>query len=475
MNAAPLSAEERELLLLLELERGADSLLDFVPRINPRHSRPSHLAPIAALLARAAHGEEVRALVSCPPRHGKTETLLVHGVPWYLSMFPHHHVAYVTYGDELARDKSAKARDVARWVGLPLREDSKSKTHWLTPHDGGLFATGIGGPLTGHGFELMIVDDPHKNREEAESPTQRETVHEWFSSTFMSRLEVGGSVIVTHQRWHDDDLIGRLSRDKEVPWEVVNLPAIAIEGRPDPLGRSPGEALWPERWPLRALDVRRRESGAYNWASMFQGEPRPRGGRVFGGDVHWFRLDQFAIEGKRIAICADPAASEKTSADFSSAVVLAVEGHGVDQRAWVIDVLREQITVPQFVRRLGALQAKHRVPLVVESVGGFKAIPQLLRELDPNLEVVELLPRGDKFTRAQGVAAAWNDGRVLIPQDAPWTQDFLAEVQAFTGVKDVHDDQVDALSGAWNHASSEPAIMAAVFSSQPSWVTGAGG
>jgi hypothetical protein len=167
---APLTPEERlEYLYLLERRAGGDSLLDFIPRANPGYLRPTHLKPAADMMARAVQGQKVRGAVSIPPRHSKTESLVVYGVPWYLQQAPHKHVAYITHGDVLAKDKSALARDVARSIGIRLREDTDNKSHWLTPQGGGFLATSIGGRLIGYGFDLLIIDDPYKSRADAES------------------------------------------------------------------------------------------------------------------------------------------------------------------------------------------------------------------------------------------------------------------------------------------------------------------
>jgi len=253
-------------------------------------------------------------------------------------------------------------------------------------------------------------------------------------------------VIVVGTRWHADDLIGRLEASGD--WEVLNLPAIAEED--DPLGRQPGEALWPERYPVEELEAIKRQIGEWSFAALYEGRPRPRGAAVFGEPAR-FDFEAWKPEAARVIIGADPAASEKTSADYSVAVVLAVEGRGDRMTGRVLDVWRGQVAIPTFTERLRALSAKwYGCPVAVEAVGGFKAIPQMLRQVDPLLRLLEVTVRGDKFTRAQPVAAAWNDGRILIPTSAPWVAAFLDEVQAFSGVRDRKDDQVDALAHAWN-------------------------
>ncbi len=426
-------------------------LLDAIPRVSPRYEPPVHLAPVVELLERSRR-EPVRGLVSVPPRHGKTE-LIAHGLAWLLSRDPRRTHAYVTYAAQVAYSKSRSIRDYARTLGVPIRPDAEALHEWRTPERGGLLATGIGGPLTGHGVDgVLVVDDPTKNREEAESAVLREKNHGWFTSVAMTRVEPRGSVIVVHTRWHEDDLIGRLAG--EADWEYVNLPAIA----PD------GAALWPSRWPVEELTKKRRAVGEHDWYSLFQGDPRPRGGRLFGDPARFEVASSLA--GWRIVIGVDPAASEKTHADYTAIVVLAVFGAAEQIVVRVLEVVRVQQEIPAMCDRLVALQARWSAPLIIEAAGVGKAVPQMLRRIQPRLSIVEVQPRGDKFVRAQPLAAAWAQGRVLVPLSAPWLGDYLHELQGFTGIGDRHDDQVDATAHAFNYALAGSTSVALVGGSR---------
>lgn len=451
--ALDLATVNLELLRLLEAQVGGERLGAFIDRLTPRHSPPPHLAKLIKLVE-AARIAGIRACVSLPPRHGKTTTIL-HGLAWMVSRDPRLTHAYVSYSDDLSRSKSRIARRLAEQAGATLAKDSKNLAEWRTEAGGGLLATGVGGPLTGQGVTgCLVVDDPIKNRQEAESANAREKLWEWFGDVAYTRLEPGASCIVVATRWHSDDLIGRLAKTGE--WEVLNLPAVSNAGR----------ALWPERFPVRSLDEIKAQIGEFSFASLYQGLPRPKGAKVFQSPAR-YDPQTFSLEGKRLIIGVDPAASEKTSADYSVAVVMATEGVGILQRAWVLEVLRAQVTVPELVQRLRDLQAKYRAPLAVESVGAFKAVPQMLRSVDRSLRILEVHPAGDKFTRAQPIAAAWNAGRVFVPSRGVWVNDFVAEVQSFTGVKDAQDDQVDALAHSWNsvarYVDVQPREVAAPF------------
>jgi predicted phage terminase large subunit-like protein len=449
MSFHGLTEEEYAIWRRFEWARGADSLLDFVHETSrdrgerPVFQRPDHLAPLAAAFARALEGPQ-RLLLSVPPRHGKTETLL-HGIAWWLWLNPRSEVIYSGYSGTFAEGKSKRVRDIVQALGVPLSKDTKRANEWKIAAGGGLRARGRGGSITGHGANLLIIDDPISNREEAESAVVRQNTFDWFTSTAMTRVEPGGSVIVVHTRWHDDDLIGRLA--EQGGWDYINLPALT------PVG-----SLWPARWSVKDLEVRRREVGEYDWSSMFQGEPRPRGGRLFnpiterGEYTHPFISDLELAGRWRIVIGADPAATEKTSADYSVAVVLAVTGEPgtISYRADVLDVWRGQVEIPKFAAKLVEMSRHWNAPVVCESQGGFKAVPQMMRLVDKDVIVFEITALGDKFTRALPASAAWNDGRIRVPVFAPWRKDFLAEVTKFTGVKDAKDDQVDALAHAFN-------------------------
>lgn len=456
--ALPLSkaqaAERRALLVerLRRLEQRSEHLLDFIPRVTARWSRPHHLAPLLALLERVARGERVFACISVPPRHGKTETLL-HAIAWLLRRAPADTIAYVSYAAQVAESKSDLARAYARTAGVTLRDDRGSLAEWRTPDGGGVLATGIGGPLTSQGCKVAIVDDPFKNRQDAESALIRQRTWDWFTSTLWTRIEPGGSCIVCHTRWHDDDLIGRLSRGEMdgVAWEVINLPAITVDAD------GVEHALWPERWPVSELAVKR-GANEYDWASLFQGQPRARGGEVFRAPARY--LDP-QLAGARIVLAVDPAGTESTRSDWTVAVALAVRGHGLSLTADVVDVLRLRAENGAVAAELGRWQQRHgHAPMHIEASRDGKAIARTLRQINPRLLLTEIPARGSKFDRAQPLATAWNEGRVRVPSSGvmhPWLGPFLETVLRFTGVADAHDDDVDALAYAWNAAATASA------------------
>lgn len=470
-------------------ERAAErDLLRFVPLYSPEYAAPTALAPICDVFDRIQRGERVFACIEAPPRHGKSETLF-HGCARLLKHRPKTRIAYVTYSQDVADDQSRLARDRALAAGVqfqqPVRragskwDPSASVRHWQTAAGGGFLATSRDGGLVSKGFDLIIFDDPIKNREEAESQTVRDKVWESLRGDIFTRLEPGGSVLLNHQRWNDDDPIARVRAARESnpdypPFEDVTLPAIDEEGRP----------LWGKRYDLRALAMIRATVGEYNWWSQYMQRPRPKGGRVFG---EFTRYEPPALLIRRhIVIACDPAGTAKTSADNTAIVVLATwraewtspEGIVLPSMLYA-DVLRcysFKLEIPDTVAFLDVLQ-RHwpGAPIPVETQGGQgQGVVQSLRRINPNLRLVEVPARVDKFQRAQGAAAGSKQGRLRTPLrhdpsvDSPeiekwlrehevwdegqWIAPYHREVERFTGVGDAVDDRVDATAHGWNFA-----------------------
>ena len=413
-------------------------LLDLIPALTPKWFRPDHLAPIAQLLERADRGEEVRACVSVPPQHGKTE-LVIAGVDWLLARHPEWRIGYASYNSTQARNKSRRARDLARELGLDVRRDADSTECWELVEGGAFLARGIGEGLTGQGLNGLIVDDPHKDRSEAESPAARRAVMDWFRSVGLTRVHPGGFILVVHTRWQNEDLIGELSRvpASEGGWEIVNLPAI----------RDDGKALCERLRPLAYLEQLRsgpKGVGDYEWASLYMGQPRPRGSMVFR-DVYYY--DELPKDGYSAAIGVDLAYSAKTSSDFSVRVDLLKKGDDY----FVAGVHRAQVEARVFQSVLSEGRLLYPgAPMRWYSAGAEKGVADLLNTLDGTLGLAAIPATKDKLVRAQPVSAAWNSGHVLVPRHAPWLDQFLRVVLGFTGQGDAHDDDVDALAAAFD-------------------------
>jgi predicted phage terminase large subunit-like protein len=410
-------------------------LLDFVPALSPKFMRPTHLEPVANLFQRIALGEPVRAVVSVAPRHGKSE-LLEHGMPWSLLQDPSKQICYASYAARIAEKKSRRARGLAQKAGVPLAADAKSRSDWRTGEDeGGVWATSPDGSITGEGFHLVLLDDLIKGRAEAESAANRERVHSWLISDVLTRLEPGGAVILCMARWHHDDPAGRMIA---AGWEHINLCALDANDQP----------LWHERWPASELIKLREALGGpdgYEWQSLYQGNPRRRGACVFD-NVHHYEVKPSP---DRICIGVDFAYSTRTSADWSVAVVLGQVG----DTYYVLDVVRVHDEPRQFRERVKLLAATYPgASVCAYAAATERGGIEFFR--DGGLDIDGRTATADKFSRAIPAAAAWNTGRILLPRSAPWLDPFVSEVCGFTGIKDRHDDQVDALAAGFSGVQS---------------------
>lgn len=244
-------------------------------------------------------GEDVRLMIFMPPRHGKSDMATQKFPSWVLGKTPKTEVMVASYSDELATDFGQSTRDIMQSPAYQvmfdsrLRSDAKARGKWMTEENGGYTAVGVGGALTGRGFKIGIIDDPFKNREEADSSVVRESRFKWYQSTFSTREEGNSMVVFILTRWHEDDLAGRVLKASEEAkqngeaydqWEVIEYKAIATE---DTDKRKLGEALWPTKFPLEKLMKKKTEMGTYEFSALYQQTPIDEENRKF--KQHWFK------------------------------------------------------------------------------------------------------------------------------------------------------------------------------------------
>ena len=244
-----------------------------------------HLDIIDRIYQRIANGERIRAMVTMPPRAGKSRRTSRWGPTWYLRRQPDHRFMLASYAAHLADDHGRWIRNTitehAPTLGINLKYGSQAANRFdIDGHEGGMVTAGVGGPLTGRGAHVACVDDPFKGSEDAGSPTQRDRVWDWWQSVLLTRLEPQGSVLLVNTRWDDDDLSGRLLKEEPEDWIVIDLPALALTDD-DPLGRNPGEALWPERYNEDDYARIRKSVGERVWWALYQQQPRPLEGGVW--------------------------------------------------------------------------------------------------------------------------------------------------------------------------------------------------
>ena len=407
-------------------------IFDFLVTASPHLRKPEHLVAVVPFMEAIDEGPQAFAL-SAPPRHGKS-VLVNHLCARAMLRHPGIRIAYGCYSLDLAGFNSLEVKDILTSNNIDLDKNQNSKEEWRLANGSSFKCVAPGSGFTGRGADLIIIDDPYKGRTEAESGRIRDATWSWFTAVAITRRSPHASVIVTHTRWTVDDMIGKVTNEHK--WPYVNLHAIHPES---------GEALWPDEWPLEKLKQIQSIIGPYEWSSLYMGEPRPRGGAVFG-DPTPCPTEDWPKRFKRIVIGIDCAYTKKTHSDYSVAVVLGVDENDVH---YVLEVVRKQCEAPAFEKELRQLRLKYNNPPIYWYTGGIeKGVADFF--INRGVPVKAVTAKDDKFARAQAVAAAWNAGKVRMPDvDTAWSRTFLSEVLLFTGLDDPHDDQVDALAAAF--------------------------
>ena len=325
----------RDELELLRRRKAQQNLIAFTEYTYPEFSAAEHHHIIGEALQSVEAGECKRLMIFAPPRHTKSELASRRFPAWYIGRNPDKQLIATTYAQDFADDFGHDVRELVKdeqygkvFPNVLLSPDSKARNKWRTNKRGIYVAAGIDGPLTGRGAHLALIDDPFKNQEEAQSPTQREHVWKWYTSVLRTRLMPGGAIILIMTRWHEDDLAGRLLKQAEKggeQWRVVKLQALH-EGR----------ALWPAWYPVQELEAIQSVLTVQEWQSLYQQDPTPDEGIYFKRD--WFRRYTEAPKELAIYMSADYATSEGKG-DFSSIFVW-----GVDhlRNVYVLDYWTEQ-------------------------------------------------------------------------------------------------------------------------------------
>jgi len=424
---------------------------DWCPEVSPEFKWDwahlayirSRLEPITAMLEQSLRGEvsehQPRHLIlSVPPRHGKSEQVTVRYPAYLLERWPKLRTIVGAYNSALVQKFSRKTRRIAA-KRIELSKDANTASEWETAEGGGLRAVGAGGGVTGHGANLIIIDDPVKSREEANSETYREKIWDWFTDDIFTRLEPGGVMIIIMTRWHEDDLVGRiLKSDFADDFEVINLAAEAEYG--DPLGRPVGAALCPARFNEAALAKLRTILGR-SYYSLYQGRPAAVEGDII--NIGWFKRYRYRPSFITIVQSWDTAQKASLKNDYN---VCTTWGETEQGDAYLLDVYREKMEYPKLKR--AAIEQKRRwnpSAILIEDKGHGTALGQELKEL-PGYSVIMIEPEGDKVTRMSVESAAVESGRIWVPEEhtEPWLAEFENECTNFPAVK--HDDQVDSMS-----------------------------
>lgn len=442
----------------------------FVEVVNPTLLRYTHVRKLINVLQRVADGELKRLMVFEPPRHFKSEAVSRLFSAHYLMRFPARWVGINSYAADLAYTLNRNARENFKRAGGEMSDKATGVTHWETSTGGGSWAAGVGGPITGKGFHLGIIDDPIKNAEEAASEVIRAKHKDWYRSTFYTRAEPDAAIIVIQTRWHEDDLSGWLlseegDEDSEPErWHIVSMPAIADADPPEfpatcsvePDEREPGAALCPERYSAERLQKIAVRVGVYFWLALYAQRPTAKDGQFF--QRGWFKIvDAAPVEAMRIRYW-DKAGTAGGGAYTCGARLARAE----DGLFYVEDILRGQWDAGErerVIRQTAETDGVH-VSIWVEQEpgsGGKESAEATVRNLAGFVIQTDRVT-GDKATRAEPMAAQARAGNVKLVR-GEWNAQFLNELASFPMGK--YKDQVDAGSGAFNHLAGGPSWLLA--------------
>ena len=427
---------------------------DYVQLVHSgRWKRARHLDLVCEKLESIMEGKTKRLMIFMPPRHGKSMTVTETFPSYYLGKNPGKRVIEISYSGSLAEQFGKRNRDKVEEYGPLLFNHTvspvqRTKTNWtLENGTGGMISVGIGGSITGYGADLLIVDDPIKNRAEAESATYRDRLWDEYQSTVSTRLQAGGAVIIILTRWHEDDLAARLLNPeygKVEDWEILSLPAICEDQATDLLGRNQGEALWPAGGYDEAWAAQQKETvGTYAWSSLYMQTPTPSSGGMFKRE--WWKRWAVLPSGLHDFIQSwDCTFKDKDSSDFVVGQVWARKG--ADR--YLIDQVRGRMSFTETLDAMRDLSAKwpQTTRKLVENKANGTAVIDVLKKEIPGIVPVE--PFGGKVARAHATTAVAEAGNVYIPAASvyPWVLDFVEEMAAFPS--GAHDDQVDCYSQA---------------------------
>lgn len=432
------------------------SLIEFCKYTLASYQSADHLNILASKLEAVERGEIKRLIVIAPPRHGKSEKTSVRFPCWYMARHPTDYIVQSGYAESIALTHSRKARDVfvspemkrlfphilhrPETPGQDMIVPARQSAHeWGTQQGGSYYAVGIGGGLTGRGFNLGLIDDPVKDEEEASSSTIREKVWNWYSTVFRTRAQPDAAIVIIMTRWHEDDLVGRLLKQaNEDPesdqWEVLWFKAIEQNEEGAEL------ALWPARYPLDVLRKIRSTIGSRFFTSLYQGNPTVAEGQIIKRE--WWRYYRERPAIVRTIQSWDTAFKDKEMNDFSVCGTWAETRGGY----YLLDVWRGKVEFPELKRVAAGLYNRDRpdVVLIEDKASGQSLIQEFQR--NTNIPVIPVKVDKNKVARANASTPLIEAGKVYLPENAPWLIDYIDELSAFPNA--AHDDQVDMTTQA---------------------------
>lgn len=468
------SSESLAAIELLIRRRARESILDYCNAIEVpskpigdeeldlfapvETSMAKHHVLLLSKLEETANKPHGRLMVFMPPGSAKSTYASVVFPSQYLGKNPNKKLILASYGDDLARKMGRRTRSIikqrrySKVFNAGLTKESTAANEFSLTNGSEYMSSGILGGITGNRANGIIIDDPIKGREQANSATIRNKTWDAYEDDIKTRLLPQGFIIIIQTRWHEDDLSGRILPDKWNGesgqilcrdgnyWEVICLQA-KCELPNDPLGREIGEYLWPE-W-FDAKHWSQFESNPRTWNALFQQRPTPLEGNIF--KIEWWKYYTALPAFKRIIQSWDTAFKAGAENDFS---VCTTWGE-TDTGYYLIDLYKKKVEYPDLKRaaiNLYEIHKPHSV-LVEDKASGQTLLQELRRETI--IPIVAIKVDADKLSRANAITPIVESGRVYLPENAPWLLDFIHSLAAFPNA--AHDDDVDSTTQALNY------------------------
>lgn len=383
----------------------------------------AHHKVIIQALDEAERGDNPRVMLMLPPGSAKSTYASVYFPEYFLGRNPQLKIISASHTSELAENFGRRVRNAVAepafrnmW-NTGLSEDSKAAGRWSTEQGGGYFSVGVGGRPAGQRADVIVIDDPVGNREDADSERTRQITWDWYVNDILTRLRPGGRIVLVMTRWHEDDLAGRILEREREKWKVIKIPMVAGAG--DVLGRAEGERLWKEWFTEEMLETAMMDPRS--WISLYQQEPRPLEGAEFKRS--WIQRYSHPPRRSNKIILVDPAGAQKKTSDFTSMWVVSLGG---DNNAYIVDGLRDRLNLTQRVDALFDLHKKHR-PLQVRyerygMMGDVELIRTEMERRDYRFPLKEVAGQVDKRARIRRLIPWFENGRLWLPHEMQRTR-----------------------------------------------------
>ncbi len=433
----------------VEREKAQKNFMPFVKSMWPGFIHGRHHALMAKKFEEIAAGTLKRLIINMAPRHTKSEFASNMLPAWYLGKFPDKKVIQSSNTADLAVGFGRKVRNLVDseqyakiFPGVSLRADSKAAGRWSTNHNGDYFAIGVGGTVTGKGADLLIIDDPHSEQEARlaqADPTVFDSVYEWYTSGPRQRLQPGGAIIIVMTRWSDKDLTGKILKNSDSEWEVIELPAIMPSGKP----------LWPEFWSLEELTALKEELPPYKWNAQYQQTPTGEEGAIVKRD--WWRR----WEPERPPRCEfiiqswDTAFTKNQRSDYSACTTWGVFHLNEDEsdvNIILLDAYKNKMEFPELKDTAKRFYDEWEPDAcIIEAKAAGAPLIFELRAMGVMVSDYTPVRGNDKFVRINSVTDLFRSGKVWAPETR-WADELIEEMARFPNAE--HDDLTDSATQA---------------------------